>query len=54
MVFRRKILDVIAATFIQDFDDCEAHLLRIMSYLELHDIQADDTNKEVKISMDED
>ena len=54
MTFRRKILDVTAATFIQGFDDCKVHLQKIISYLKLHGIQADSTDEEVETSMDED
>ena len=49
-----KRLDVAAAAFIQDFDDCKARLLRIIPYLELHGIQAGGTDKEIKTLMDED
>ena len=40
--------------FIQGFDDYKIHLLRIISYLELHDIEATDTDEDVEASMDED
>ena len=48
MTFRRKMLDVTAATFIQDFDECKTCLLRIMPYLEFHGIQASDIDGEVE------
>ena len=48
------MLDVAAAAFIQDFDDCKAHLQKIMLYLELHGIEASGIDEEMEASTNED
>ena len=53
VAFRKEMLDVIAAIFIQGFNDCKARLQKIMPYLELHNIPTGNTDEEVEILMDE-
>ena len=52
--FKREMLDVTAAVFIQSFDDCKIRLQTIMPYLELHGIEVGSTDEEVEASTNED